>query len=74
MTTAAGLILIISPEEPSLELGGGSYYSLYSGIALLTLSVITLLLSVGGCICVNRDSKYGLCLVSHCSIMSYNNC
>ena len=63
MTTVAGIILILAPEEPSLSLGGGALYSLCIGIVLLVLAGFVLIAGVCGCICVGRDSTVGLCCV-----------
>ena len=71
MTTVAGILLILAPEEPSLSLGGGALYSLWIGIVLLVLAGFVLIAGVCGCICVGKDSTVGLCCVRDNRIALY---
>lgn len=64
-TTVSGVFFILAPEEPSLNFGGGAYYSLAIGIVLFLLALCTLFFGIFGCTSVARDSKHRLLLVSN---------
>ena len=61
----SGLMLLLAPEEPGWDLGGGVSFILYPGIAMLVLAVLTIVVAVLGCLSIRCDSKTGLYSVSY---------
>ena len=63
-SVSAGILLIVAPEEPSLQLGGGHDYALVPGMFLIGVAVCTMLAAVMGLCAVTKDSSCGLLAVS----------
>ena len=62
-------MLLLAPEEPAWDLGGGVSFVLYPGVAMLVLALLTVVVAVVGCLSISCDSKTGLycvsCLYTH---------